>query len=304
MPKSESRPCPACGGTEADRVGESDGFEIAGCRSCRTLFTARLPEAGESLDYDDYYHEGNLEVPAFVRKRLDETVAQFDGERRTGRWLDVGCGAGTLMEAVRDRGWDVIGTEVSASAAQAVSAKGFDVRAGELGRLGLEEGSFDVISMVEVVEHVPDPRALLAETRPLLRSGGALYVTTPHGRGISARLLRTGWSVVAPPEHLQLFSLGGLRSALEAAGFKVDSAKTHAVNPSELLASLRRNRGPVDATSRVDSGYRLNEALSTSSRGAMVKSAANAALAATHLGDSIRLVARPTSPRGAGTPRG
>jgi SAM-dependent methyltransferase len=293
MPKSESRPCPACGSTEAERVGESDGFEIAGCRSCRTLFTARLPESGESLDYDHYYHEGNLEVPAFVRKRLDETVAQFDGERRTGRWLDVGCGAGTLMEAVRDRGWDVVGTEVSASAAEAVRAKGFDVRAGELRQLGLETASFDVVSMVEVVEHVPDPRALLAEARPLLRPGGALYATTPHGRGISARLLRTGWSVVAPPEHLQLFSLRGLRSALESAGFVVDSAKTQAVNPSELLAALRRDRGPVDATSRVDSGYKLNEALSTSRRGAAVKSVANAVLSATRLGDSIRLVARP-----------
>jgi hypothetical protein len=118
-------------------------------------------------------------------------------------------------------------------------------------------------------------------------------VTTPHGRGISARLLRTGWSVVAPPEHLQLFSLRGLRSALEAAGFQVDSAKTHAVNPTELMAALRRNRAPVEATSRVESGYKLNEALSTSRRGAAVKSAANAVLSATRLGDSIRLVARP-----------
>jgi 2-polyprenyl-3-methyl-5-hydroxy-6-metoxy-1,4-benzoquinol methylase len=174
MPTTEFRPCPACGSPDAKRIGESDGFEIAGCRACRTLFTARLPESGESLDYDDYYHEGNLEVPGFVRQRLDETVAQFDGERRTGRWLDIGCGAGTLMEAVRGRGFDVVGTEVSASAAEAVRAKGFDVRAGELAELGLEAGSFDVVSMVEVVEHVPDPRALLAETLPLLRPGGAL----------------------------------------------------------------------------------------------------------------------------------
>lgn len=295
MPKTQSRPCPACGSTQAELVGESDGFDMAACRSCRTLFTARLPESAELLDYDDYYHEGNLEVPAFVRKRLGETVAAFDGNKQTGRWLDVGCGAGTLMEAVRDRGWDVVGTEVSASAAEAVRAKGFDVRAGELSELGLEDGAFDVVSMVEVVEHVPDPGGLLAEARPLLRPGGVLYITTPHGRGISARLLRTSWSIVAPPEHLQLFSLRGLRAALEAAGFQVDSAKTQAVNPSELLAALKRNRAPVDATSRVESGYKLNEALSSSTRGAALKSAANAVLSATRLGDSIRLVA--TSPR-------
>ena len=267
------------------------------CRSCRTLFTARLPAPAESLDYDDYYHEGNLEVPAFVHSRLDELVGSFERERSLGTWLDVGCGAGTLLEAVRGRGWQAIGTEVSRGAAESVGARGFDVRVGELPELGLPEAGFDVVSMVEVVEHVPDPRALLGQALPLVRPGGVLYVTTPHGRGISARLLRSGWSVVAPPEHLQLFSVPGLRRALAAAGFTVDDVHTQAVNPAELMAAMRPGKPQLDASSRVDSGYRLNEALSGSARGAVVKRLANGALSLTRLGDSIRLIGRrPTSP--------
>jgi hypothetical protein len=149
-----------------------------------------------------------------------------------------------------------------------------------------------VVSMVEVVEHVPDPRGLIAQALPLLRPGGTLYVTTPHGRGISARLLRSGWSVVAPPEHLQLFSVPGLRRATAAAGLTVARARTQAVNPAELLAALRRGGPQLDPGSRVDSGYRLNEALSANARGAAVKRLVNFVLSSTRLGDSIRLLAR------------
>ena len=69
--------------------------------------------------------------------------------------------------------------------------RGSTVRSGELEQLDLPEASFDVVSSMEVVEHVPDVNALLRECRRLLRPGGALYLTTPHGRGISARLLGT-----------------------------------------------------------------------------------------------------------------
>lgn len=302
MTSPSVRPCPACAHAQSRAAGQANGFELVRCASCGTLFTARLPEAAESLDYDAYYHPGNLEVPAFVHARLDELVAGFEEYRSLGRWLDVGCGAGTLLEAVRGRGWEAVGTEVSHGAAEAVRAKGFDVRVGEIAALGLSEQSFDVISLVEVVEHVPDPRGLLAEVEPLLRPGGALYVTTPHGRGVSARVLKAGWSVVAPPEHLQLFSARGLRRAVDGAGFDVARLRTQGTNPGELLGAVRRNRAPVAPGARVESGYKLNESLTGSARGRIVKSLANGLLAATRMGDSLRLVA--TSPRGAGTPRG
>lgn len=273
-------------------AGASGGFDLARCDACRTLFTARLPEGGDAHDYDGYYHEGNLQVPAFVRSRLDEVVGAFEPYRDANRWLDVGCGAGTLLEAVVGRGWEAIGTEVSAGGAEAVRARGFDIRVGELDALALPAEGFDVVSLVEVVEHVPDPRALLADAARLVRPGGAVYVTTPHGRGISARALGARWSVVAPPEHLQLFSVHGMRAVAAAAGLEVVRLQTHAVNPAELVAGLRRMRASVDAGTRVDSGYRLNQALSANPRRAALKRAANAALALSRLGDSIRLVAR------------
>lgn len=262
------------------------------CRGCGTVFTARLPDPGEATDYGGYYRAENLEVPPFVHRRLAQIVASFEGHRRLGRWLDVGSGAGTLMAAARGKGWDVVGTEVAEVAAAATRARGLDVRVGDLGELGLPDASFDVVSMLEVVEHVSNAQALLAAAHSLLRPGGVLYVTTPNGRGISGRLLRMEWSVVSPPEHLQLFSLRGLRIVLRGSGFAVRTAQTHGLNPHELLHALRSREVPATAPSRVETSYRLNESLSSTRAGAMVKRAANAALGASRLGDSIKVLAQ------------
>jgi SAM-dependent methyltransferase len=274
------------------------------------MFTAELPTLGESMAYAQYYHEGNLAVPPFVRRRLEQIVAGFDRERRLNRWLDVGCGAGTLMRAARGRGWEVVGTEVAERAAAAVEADGFDVRLGELDQLDLPEAGFDVVSMVEVLEHVEDIDGFLNAGAEKLRPGGVLYLTTPHARGISSRLLGASWSIVCPPEHLQLFSVAGLREVIHRTGFAVRRVRTEAVNPAELLRALRGGDDGGSGSSRVESGYRLNESLSASRAGTAVKAVATAGLNVTRLGDTIKLVAerpdwaRPlTTPRVAGRPR-
>ena len=285
------RLCPACRASDSDFTGDVNGFHMRICRQCRTMFTAQLPAADDSTDYGAYYHQGNLEVPTFVRSRLEELVSDFDCDRSLNRWLDVGCGAGTLMQAARGRGWHVVGTEVAERAAEAMRAKGFDVRSGKLDQLDLPEAGFDVVSMIEVIEHVPDVDTILIATRRLLRPGGVLYLTTPHVRGISSRLLGTRWSVVSPPEHLQLFSIRGLSDLLERSGFGVRRARAVALNPAELLRAALDGEHAAETFRRVESSYRLNESLTSSRAGAAVKAAANEALNGTRLGDTIKLVA-------------
>jgi SAM-dependent methyltransferase len=288
-----SRLCPGCRADDGNALGTANGFEIRSCERCGTLFTAQLPASEEASDYARFYDERrSVEIPEFVAGRLQQTVASLE-RYRTGlnRWLDVGCGEGTLLRAVGEGGWNGLGTEVAPAAVEALRAAGLDAVLGETGALDLPAEGFDVVSLVEVIEHVQDVDALFADVAGFLRPGGALYLTTPHGRSLSARLLRTRWSVVTPPDHLQLFSVPGLRAALGRAGLRTVSVDTHGINPYELVTGLRRGRDREGTMGNTESSYQLNEALSTRRSGALAKGAANAVLSTTRLGNTLKLVA-------------
>jgi 2-polyprenyl-3-methyl-5-hydroxy-6-metoxy-1,4-benzoquinol methylase len=285
--------CAACGSAVGVKRGEKNGFDIIHCRSCKSLYTSRAAaDTSTAHDYDSYYDQENLSAPDFINKRCDEIVAEFAPYRQTARLLDVGFGAGTLMEAAARAGWTVFGVEVSQTAAEHVRKLGFDVFCGELKDAQYPDDYFDVVMASEVLEHVPEPRPLIAEMARIVRPGGLLWATTPHGRGISSKTLGLKWSVISPPEHLQLFSLGSIKALLREAGFRRVRVATHGVNPSEILSNLRGHaKADSDAESshRVESGYQLNEFMSHSRTRRTLKNMINGMLNLSRLGDSLKI---------------
>jgi SAM-dependent methyltransferase len=259
------------------------------CRECRSVYASAVPDTAVE-DYAGYYHEGNLVVPEIVHRRLGEVVRSFDSYRLSNRWLDVGCGAGALLEAAAGEGWDAEGTEVASAAVARLAARGLTVYEGELDALPLRAGDYDVVSLVEVLEHVADPTALMATAARLLRPGGVAYITTPHARGLSGRALGLRWTLVSPPEHLQLFSRPGLRALALRAGLEERAARTDGVNPYELLSALRRSE-PAAGSERVQHAYALNTTLQRRWAGRLARRIVNEVLNVTRLGDGLKYVA-------------
>jgi 2-polyprenyl-3-methyl-5-hydroxy-6-metoxy-1,4-benzoquinol methylase len=284
------RSCPACGNGQARVIGSKADHRIGRCTGCATL---HLVDGGEppSDYYDGYYDDGNLCVPEFVERRVDEIVDAFESFRRTGRLLDIGCGAGTVLHSARRAGWDCAGVEIATGAVEHLRREGFAVHRGALATAGFEGGQFDVVVAIELVEHLVEPLELLREVARVLRPGGLLFATTPHSRGISVRLRGVESSLVCPPEHLQLLSLRGARALLERAGFTNVSLVTGGVNPSEVMARFSRKPISASGTQRVQSSYALNEAMLSSAPRRAVKNAANGILRVLRLGDSLRISA-------------
>ncbi len=89
--------CPACHQTQKRLRGEKDNYDIYICKKCGTLYTVGKEKVA-AFDYDNYYDESNLAIPDFVQQRLTEIVHFFEKYRQNNRFLDVGCGAGTLLK--------------------------------------------------------------------------------------------------------------------------------------------------------------------------------------------------------------
>jgi 2-polyprenyl-3-methyl-5-hydroxy-6-metoxy-1,4-benzoquinol methylase len=230
--------CNLCGADDTAPVTELDGFHIVRCRQCGLVYVnpryqeRLLQEIYTKAYYDhdginsgleffgyDNYLEDQENITITFAKRL-RTIERFADK---GRLLDIGCAAGFFLDLARSEGWEAIGSEVSEfSVHYARETLGLDVRLGELRDLQFEAQSFDVVTMWDVIEHLPDPMSELREVRRVLSDGGMLSIITPDVGSLVARLLGNRWEEFRRVrEHVYFFSRRTVAEMLRKAGFKV-----------------------------------------------------------------------------------
>jgi SAM-dependent methyltransferase len=237
-------------------------------------------------DYREYHRQTGFGATPVVPGALQRLVADAEPYRRAGRWLDIGFGEGALLSAAGNHGWERYGVEASPQALDFGRGRGWQVFDPGEAEERLPAGHFDVVTLVEVIEHLEEPLQTLHRARRWLRPGGLLYLTTPNAGSLNCRLLGPRWSVVCPPEHLTIWSRRGLRIALDRLALTPVRVRTDGLNPAEILAAARPRRGaPVHRQQAAES---LNEALSRTRPRRLVKRTANLILSLLGAGDTIK----------------
>ncbi len=208
-------------------AGGPGSFTFVQCSRCGLLRLHPRP-----ADLRPYYPDNYEFFEAYERKlgplralarwyghrKRGDIVVQASG-RQSGSLLDVGCATGAFPAAMRRRGWRVQGVEPSLAAATIARRRGLPIHHATLETADLAPGRFDVLTMWDVLEHVPEPLATLRAAAQLLAPGGAAIIRVPSPLGLDAGLFGRYWTGLDMPRHLWLLTWAKLEAMLLRAGF-------------------------------------------------------------------------------------
>ncbi len=252
-------PCPACGAaTEHRHMFVKNGCDVLQCGACglgRTLARDFAPERYYTEDYFSGIHaDGYADYrgsEAILRREFAHTVRFVRKFRGGGRLLDVGCAYGFFLQEAQPF-YDVSGIEIAADAAAFCRAHGLHTVTGmaddkTLGPLG----QMDVIVMLDVIEHLPDPRQTLALCCEHLAPGGIIVITTGDFSSLCARLAGRHWRLMTPPQHLWFFTPPSVDRLAQSLGLAMEACDhPWKLVPLSLIAfQLRRMAGLTQARS-------------------------------------------------------
>ena len=231
--------CPLCGEEkikffrEADctthphyRDGLPRSIRWVRCTSCRHIFTEGyfteevLAQVLETAHPHQMPTPGkDLETARHVAGRIVSTLGSVRGVLG-GRWLDVGFGNGALLTTAAEFGYEALGIDVRPAVVTAMRSLDYPAHCVELTDFKDEHG-FDVISMADVLEHMPFPRQALRHAHELLKPGGMVFISMPNMDCLIWKLLDRQQSnpYWAEIEHCHNFTRERLYELLRQAGF-------------------------------------------------------------------------------------
>lgn len=212
-------------------TGPARTYPLVRCTRCGLVFQAS-PRSVDELDHAQTNAYGarqrrfNPVVEAGVRTfRMSRIRLATQLATPGDRVLDVGCGRAVFLSMLRDRGYDVVGTELSAETA-ANADPTIDVRPGELTEGMFESDSFDLVSIWHVLEHMRRPDEALSLVQSILRPGGALMIAVPNFGSAQSRMAGEHWFHLDLPRHIFHFTPETLRRVIEQSGLRVDRMTT------------------------------------------------------------------------------
>jgi 2-polyprenyl-3-methyl-5-hydroxy-6-metoxy-1,4-benzoquinol methylase len=230
--------CAVCGSAEQKMLfvskdydwGFPGNFSVSKCVRCGFVFTSPRPDDDEIKNYyPEEYH------PMVLKEELsgeDKAGLNFffgfryrflSRFKKEGKLLDVGTGEGMFLKLLRDNGWkgELAGVEPSKKAAAFARERlGLNVMDGDLKSLDIQTGQFDVVTMWEVMEHLPDPNENLKEIFRILKDDGIFLASVPNFNSIQSLIFGRWWYGLKTPVHLSHFTPRTMSMLLRNNGFE------------------------------------------------------------------------------------
>ncbi len=201
---------------------------IVECRSCHLVYMNPRPHHEAVVEnYGDVEDQEYIEEEQGRLETFADSLELVQKYRRSGQLLDVGCHVGTFLTLAEQAGFDVAGVEPSRWGAEIARTRiNGNVHCGAIEDAPLPEGGYDVITLWDVIEHLPDPALDIRAIHSALRPGGVFVISTMDVESLFARAFGRRWPWYMQM-HLVYFSRQTLCEMLRREGFQIAEVSTH-----------------------------------------------------------------------------
>ena len=230
--------CPWCGSDKAqinlwlkDEFLSKEDFHICECLNCGLLYTMPRPSKEKIGDYyksEEYYsHQENKKgfIPkvyeAVKKVNLKHKYNLATKDIKAGRLLDIGCGVGDFLHTAEEHGWSCTGVEPSEDAKNIARKK---IKADLIASEDLEQipdGSFDLITMWHVLEHVDNLKWQVEQLQRLVKPQGRIVIAVPNYKSYDAQFYNELWAAYDVPRHLSHFNKTTLTKIFKSKGLEL-----------------------------------------------------------------------------------
>jgi len=217
---------------------------------------------------------------------LKERIPHY---KEDGLLLDIGCGRGDFLFAMKSLGWNVLGVEIDPVASALAQGRGIRVHTGPFEEVDIPSESVDHITMNHVIEHVYDPIAVMDKCYRILKPGGTVVLYAPNSRSLGHKRFQRYWLPLDPPRHLYCYFTANMRMLLERCGF----------TRIRLWTSPRMAAGVYDASVMLQKGIVMGAHTAPRQKGRRWFSVKERASCALGLPSGEEIVATATKPSGA-----
>lgn len=224
-----------------DRYGYPGTYAVRRCRQCG--FGQLDPEPSEAdlqAIYTSHYPRHNLTAKdvkacATFHGRPQEWLKVYvDGTTHSAHYyvkpgekvLDVGCGAGFSLLEIQSMGGEAYGTEYDRNVEPVAKELGLKIHFGPLETAPWPDHFFDVVTMSQLLEHVPNPIQFLQQAKVKLKPGGRIVFSSPNLESFNYRHTGAKWINWHVPYHLNFFTYNSIQRLATAAGLRLQSART------------------------------------------------------------------------------
>lgn len=196
-------------------------WQLWRCQDCEVVFAYPMPDEEylvqlykEMKDEEyGYEEEGRKKNFSKILDRIEQLI------KGKGRLLDIGAASGMLLEIASDRGWDVEGIEISLDLYQKGIRKNLRIYNRSIENYETE-CKYDVITAIDVIEHLNKPQILMEKSWNLLRGGGIICLVTPNISSLAEKLFGKYWWHYRPP-HLYYFNCNSIAYLLKKYNFEI-----------------------------------------------------------------------------------